>query len=298
MKCVCPMGGDRTCPNDCPLAVWTNLAPADRKAQRKPIAERLYKQGFTMEAIATQLGVAQRTISRDLESLDIMSKPSRPKGGRPKGSTKSRSGPKPERRTTTPAIEATAASLVLDHGKTYEQVKDQLGLESVNTVKTSVAREEGRRDPQIDRGELSQTAQQKFDAAIRQHQAKLDASFRIKIEDEIRRRIDEIVLPHWKQKIEQAQELFNRRRGLMDKDTFNTIRRALHPDSRNSISDRKLGEAFDQFMALEKYLLNEKDSPTEFPDLPKTWQDWERAKQRATAERKARRASQTGLRPR
>jgi hypothetical protein len=40
--------------------------------------------GFTMEAIATQLGVSQRQISRDLESLDITSKPSRPKGGRPK----------------------------------------------------------------------------------------------------------------------------------------------------------------------------------------------------------------------
>ena len=33
----------------------------------------------------------------------------------------------------------------------------------------------------------------------------------------------------------------------MDKDTFNTIRRALHPDSRNSISDKKLAEAFHTF---------------------------------------------------
>jgi hypothetical protein len=77
----------------------------------------------------------------------------------------------------------------------------------------------------------------------------------------------------------------------------NTIRRALHPDSRHSISDKKLGEAFDAFMALEKFLLAEKDSPTEFPDLPKTWADWERAKQKATVERRARRGHST-LRPR
>ena len=34
------------------------------------------------------------------------------------------------------------------------------------------------------------------------------------------------------------------------------------PDSRQSISDKKLGEAFGAFMALEKYILNEKDYPT------------------------------------
>jgi hypothetical protein len=60
--------GDRTCPDDCPLAVWKNLSSKDRKVQRKLIAERLYKQGFTMEAIATQLDVTHKTISKDLEN--------------------------------------------------------------------------------------------------------------------------------------------------------------------------------------------------------------------------------------
>ena len=49
----------------------------------------------------------------------------------------------------------------------------------------------------------------------------------------------------------------------MDNATFNAIRRALHPDSRQSISDKKTGEAFDAFMALEKYVLNEKE-PDQF----------------------------------
>jgi hypothetical protein len=82
--------------NDCPLAVWANLAPDDRKAQRKPVAELLFKQGFTQDQIATQLGVSQQMISKDLSGLLPGSKPPRPKGGRPKGSKpKSTSGPQP-----------------------------------------------------------------------------------------------------------------------------------------------------------------------------------------------------------
>jgi hypothetical protein len=93
MKCVCPMGGDRTCPDNCLLAKWWQLSPAERTEQyRKPMAEKLYSQGYTMEAIATQLGVGTKTISRDLENFVIVtkSKPAKtarnPKGaGRPKG---------------------------------------------------------------------------------------------------------------------------------------------------------------------------------------------------------------------
>ena len=69
----------------------------------------------------------------------------------------------------------------------------------------------------------------------------------------------------------------------MSKDTFNTIRRALHPDSRNSISDKKLGEAFDTFMGLEKYLLNEKGGPTTFADLPSTVAEWDKMRARKPA---------------
>lgn len=252
-----------------------------------------------MEAIAAQFGVTVMTISRDLGNFNTMLKlkpaktASNPKGaGRPKG------GPKPERRTTTPAIEHVAASLVLDHGKTYEETKDELGLRSVATVKTAVRKEEGRREPSAERESLSATAQEKLDAAIRRHQAKLDASFLARVGDEVRKRIDEIVLPHWKKQIDEAKDLYSRRYGAMTKETFNTIRRALHPDSRQSISDRKLSEAFDAFMALEKYLLNEKDSPTHLPSLPGSWDEWERAKRAATAARRAARsAGRNQIRP-
>jgi ParB-like chromosome segregation protein Spo0J len=262
------------------------------QGDRKRIATYLYtQQNWKQQEIADAMNVSQKQISRDLEGLDMASKPPRPKGGRPKGSGKSRGGPKPERRTTTSAVEQTAASLVLDQKKSYEEAADACGLQSVQTVKTAVAREEGRRDPNVDPSKLPLTAQQKFDAAVRPYKAKLDANFIVKVEEEVRKRIDEIVLPHWKEKIAQAQKLYERRRGLMDKETFNTIRRALHPDSRQSISDKKLGEAFDTFMGLEKYLLDEKSSPTDLSGLPNSWAEWEAAKRKATEERRAARRS-------
>jgi hypothetical protein len=50
-----------------------------------------------MARIAEALGVTQRTISEDLRGLEATSKPSRPKGGRPKGD-----GAEPGRRSGPP----------------------------------------------------------------------------------------------------------------------------------------------------------------------------------------------------
>src|SRR6516164_1129831 len=98
MKCVCPMGGDRTCPDNCFLAAWYSVPEDQRTAERRrPIVEQLAKQGYTQQAIAMQLGVDQATISRDFPTLCIVHNV---KGqgkdtlgrtrstGRPKGSTK------------------------------------------------------------------------------------------------------------------------------------------------------------------------------------------------------------------
>lgn len=282
MKCVCPMGGDRTCPDDC--------TPARRAAFRKTIAETLYKQNHTMEQIATQLGVATWTISKDLRDFSPEVKiktaktASNPKGaGRPKGTRKAR--------TTTPTAEAVAAALVLDEGKTLEQAAKEIGR-SVHIVKTSVAREEGRREaePTITPDMLSMTAQQKLDSAIRQHKQKLDAEFHKRVNARVQEFLMDTILPQHRKEQAVARKIIESRRGIMDKATFNKVRRGLHPDSRNSISDKVLGEAFDAFMALEKRLLNEQDSPTTFIDIPHTPEELARAREQAM---KARKAKQT-----
>jgi len=149
----------------------------------------------------------------------------------------------------------------------------------------------------LDPSHLSKTAQEKLEAAIRAHKHRLDEGFSAAVNERVRRFVDEVILPDWREKINQAHELYARRRALMDKDTFNTIRRALHPDSRQSISDAKLGHAFDAFMALEKYLLNEKDSPTQFgEDLPDNLAAWD--KMRAAARRSKSKSNHSAIRRR
>jgi IS30 family transposase len=288
MKCVCPMGGDRTCPDDCVLSVWANLAPTDRKAQRKPIAEQLYKQGFTMESIATQLGVNHGTISRDLREFvhdAQIKKPaktaSNPKGaGRPKGKkSESRRGEMPA--PVTKQAREIVRPLVEDNKPVNrKQLQKEYGI-SENVFQVATAMEEARQEAieektALDPNFLSKTAQEKLAMAIKQHKRRLDDEFERRVLDEARKRMDEISLPHWKAQVVEAKKLFDKRKALMDKATFNTIRRALHPDSRYAISDRMLGEAFNTFMRLEKYLLNEADSPTAWPDIPSSAQEWDK----------------------
>jgi hypothetical protein len=84
------------------------------KTDRKRLAERLYCDGLTMEAIGKVLGVTKKTISLDLRDLIVTTgdnpQPAKtatnPKGGgRPKGSgnvAKPKAGPQPERRRNSP----------------------------------------------------------------------------------------------------------------------------------------------------------------------------------------------------
>ena len=231
-----------------------------------------------MEQIATQLGVTQQTISKDLSNLqpDCKSKPaktaSNPKGaGRPKGGGNHRAPKKHYKETEIVAL--------ADKGMTTAAVSAETGIgqrQVRHVIEREQIRREAKAEPDVERADLSLSAQEKLDAAVRQHKRKLDIEFTQRVQDEVRRRIDDIVLPHWKDQIEEAKGLYNRRRALMTKETFNTIRRGLHPDSRGSISDQKLAEAFGAFMKLEKYLLDETDSPTEFGNLPSSLAEWDK----------------------
>lgn len=68
------------------IALVSNIAHRPMTgADRKRIASYLHIQGWTQQAIADALMVTQRTISSDLLGLEGASKPSRPRGGRPRG---------------------------------------------------------------------------------------------------------------------------------------------------------------------------------------------------------------------
>lgn len=277
-------------PENCPLTAWAALSSSERKLQRQPLARKLHDQGFSPEDIAKQFGVDVRTIYRDLETFDSVSNAKgdgkdtlgrKKSTGRPKGSGY-RKGSKSEE-IKDRVIQAR------DAGVSSKDIAGEVGVgerQVSRILKDEQIRQDALNEPRVERSDLSLTAQQKYDAAIRAYQRQLDLSFKQCVLNEVRRRIDEIILPHWKQQIDQAKELYKHRRGAMDKSTFNKIRRALHPDSRNSISDKVLAEAFDTFMSLEKFLLDEEDSPTDIGPLPDSLAEWDRMRAAAKASRR------------
>ena len=204
---------------------------------------------------------------------------------------------KPKPRKNDELTEQVAASLVLDQGNSLEQAAAETGVGSVQVVKTAVAREQGRREAKteaaIDATSLSLSAQQKLDSAIRQHKHKLDLEFEQRVRAECQTRIEDTILPHFDRTEATYQDLIKARKGLMDKATFNKIRRCLHPDSRQSVTDEKLHEAFRLFSQLEKRLLDEKDSPTSTMQMPRTYAELMALKQKVAASRKAKREHQS-----
>jgi predicted transcriptional regulator len=271
--------------------------------ERGRIAKKMSDQGFTEQQIAKQLGVNQATISRDLGDLCTVHNSksaktaSNPKGaGRPKGKTMPRAERLPK------AIEREEKVAILaDAGMSTAEISAEIGLgpRAVSQALEHVAIKR-EAEAQIDPATLSLSAQQKLATAIKQHQHKLSAGYHAHIQEEIRKRLEETILPHYREKQAEAEKVIKARKGVMDKATFNRIRRCLHPDSRQSVSDKILGEAFDAFMGLEKVLLDEKNSPTEFTQLPSTYEAWEQMKRDAMAARRTRRSpnSQSSIRPR
>jgi predicted ArsR family transcriptional regulator len=293
MKCVCPMGGDRVCPDDCPLAVWAGLSTKDRKAQRKPIAEKLYKQHFTMDQIATQLGVSKATIGRDLElshdeTIKSTKTVSNPKGaGRPKGSKQTK--PKTDIPLKPHYSEAQVIALA-DKGLSDKEIATEtsIGARQIRHIIDGERKAREGAARAIDRSELSMTAQEKLDAVIKQYQRELNQKFETRVRDDCKRWLDEISLPHYLKQLEQLERRISNRQGIMNKVTFDAVRRCLHPDSRATVSEERLAEAFRLFNSLEKLVLNEKESPTDFRrDIPRTYEELMAARARRKAERRA-----------
>jgi hypothetical protein len=272
-------------PENCPITAHAALSPSERKVQRQSHARKLYEQGFTMEVIAMQLGVSQRQISRDLEGLDMTSKPLRPKGGRPKGGNSRR------RKNTSP--DAAEAAKAIIEGKTYKEAESDSGL-SNTVLRAAVAREEGRREaePTITADMLSMTAQQKLDLAIRQHKRKLDAEFVDSVAAECRKQMDEIWLPNCQERLDQAEELLKSRiKGAMPRAKYRIILSCLHVDSRKSVSDGRLNEAFHAFEKLESVLCSETEMPTQRIPFPRTWEERMAMKSKVAATRKAKQSN-------
>jgi hypothetical protein len=143
---------------------------------------------------------------------------------------------------------------------------------------------------QIAGDNLSATAQQKLDRAIQQHKAKLYEQFDAEVNARVQVFLENTIGPQYEAKLAEAQRIIESRKGIMDLKSFNKIRECLHSDR---VLDPKLkpkyDEAFIIFERLKKILLDEKNSPTEFVNLPKTPAEWADLKRQENERRKSKR---------
>jgi len=272
--------GKRTIPNENSTPTVTDIGITSKQihmARKVRDAEQL-EPGVIRKILDEKLAAGGEPMRADINRII--------KGGKPKTGNLQ---PQKRKNNTLPA--EAAARLILDERKTYAETEKITGLTNI-VLRAAVAREEGRRESVITRDMLSLTAQQKLDTAIRQYKAELAASFHQTVNARIKELLEDTYLPRHRKEQAEAKAIMNARRGIMTKATFNAIRRGLHPDSRLSISDQMLGEAFDTFMGLEKRLLKEADSPTTFVDIPSSLAEWDkkRAARRPTGATAMRRA--------
>lgn len=283
------------------LAIASNIGfKPMTKADRQRISEYLYgEREWTMQRIADALNVSTRQISRDLDSFDTVSKPQRPKGGRPKGSGKLKDHYRAE--------EVIAQH---DSGMTHAQiaVTTEIGQRQVrHIIEREKALREGeqRASGRIDPSTLSVSAREKLQRAVAQEKKHLAKEFYAVVEQRVREQVKlnlESVRDRLEQQRKLSEDIIKRRNGFIIKRVWNLIRACLHPDKFDQIvslvSDGKTEElsklkaqfsdAFRMFKQFEKFVLNEKESPTSFaPPLPKTPADWAAAKAAAIAARKA-----------
>lgn len=180
-------------PDECPIVAFSDLTPTEQRTERKRVAEKMYKQGFTEQQIATQLGVTQKTISQDLNGVYTQginshrtSKRGRKGEGRPKGKRRARNST---------VVEQAVASLVLDQGKTQKAAVAELEVGSEQIAKTAVAREQGRREMMAElldaaaAKNFSDKGKLRIEDAIRIHTARLNKQFEQRVNEEVRRRI-------------------------------------------------------------------------------------------------------------
>jgi hypothetical protein len=141
---------------------------------------------------------------------------------------------------------------------------------------------------EIDPATLSLSAQEKLAIALRQQQRQ----FEQRVRDEVRKRLDEMVLPHHVKKLADAQAIIAARKGVMPRADYKKILACLHPDRVSAELKAKYTEAFHILSELEIVLCKEAELPTEAADFPSTLAEMMARNAKVSAGRKAKRGHQ------
>lgn len=203
---------------------------------------------------------------------------------------------------STPEQDAAIAAAVNDHGVSMKQAAADAGIGSELAARFAVAREEGRNSV-LDELRTSMSGKKKFDLAleraIKVEFDKLHRSFWAKVNANAQERLDEILLPKWCETIKECREYMNNyRKGVpgFTKTEFDKIIRCLHTDTLHGAMssgdrayyERLYNEAFGLFKSLKRYVVSEKEDPTEWPPELKTGAAMDAERERVREHNRAR----------
>jgi hypothetical protein len=163
-------------------------------------------------------------------------------------------------------------------------------------ITAELARKEALSEPpEIKPDMLSMTAQQKLDLAMKQHKEKLNREFSAAVNLRVQEFLENTMGPILRKEQAEARRLTESRKGVMSRKDYIKIRACLHPDNITDPERKpKYEAAFKLFEDVEKLLLNEKESPTQFAHIPVTPAEWDALRKRETERRKAKRGSKGG----
>jgi len=260
--------------NNCGIANNMDLTRSTT-AEKKAMAAVLYKTGkWTLEGLGKKFGVTHVAVSKWLNVTEVTNQKhaktaANPKGaGRPRG-RKKKASPKIEK-----VIDAVEARVRAGETVPRKDIADAFGVGS-HTVQIAHARVMGRIETetaQIRPEDLSLTAQQKLEVAIRQRERALEREFNQRVMKEVEHRMETMVLPAWKKTIDWAKAVRQREKGILTAAEYKLLRSCLHPDRvQDADTKTKFTEAFSILERMEKFLCApEKEPPAKFP---RTWQE-------------------------
>jgi lambda repressor-like predicted transcriptional regulator len=194
-----------------------------------------------------------------------------------------KSGPKPHQ----PRPQADKIAALHDAGLSTKDIASEVGMGERN-VSVTLREELVKRQAvatMVSPDTLSLSAQQKLEAAIRQHKRQLDLEFEQRVQAEVQSRLEATILPHYNEKYNLYMSVIKARKGIMDRASYRKILAALHPDRQlDPALKKRAADAFNLFTKIEKLVLDEKESPTGDESLPKTYADL-MARRKPTAKR-------------
>ena len=99
----------------------------------------------------------------------------------------------------------------------------------------------------------------------------------------------------YEKEAEEARQLAKSYKGCLTRQQFMLILSCLHPDSRNSTSQERSCEAFNCFKSKELVLCGKTDSSPSFINpVPRTPEEWNKAREAAQEARRRQRANSKG----